>query len=196
MPAQEEIQQYVIGVWRMMITARPDGLKLLDISADGFWRSFWALVLALPPMLVAWISAAPSYMEADASKLSVVVRLGMIDVAVWLVPLVGLALVVRPIGMADRFAHFVISGNWGGALISWLLVPVSLVLLVIPGDSPGAGPLSLAAFAVSLTLGWRLTHAALARDWLYTTLVFGGLTVFSLVVLFALQSALGLMPQP
>lgn len=194
MPTQEEIQRYVAGAWQMMITARPDGLRLLDISADGFWRSFWALLLALPPMFIAWVAAAPAYVTAEAGKLSVVLRLGLIDFAVWLVPLVALALLARPIGMADRFAHFVISGNWGGAVIAWLLAPVSLLLLFVP-EGEGGGLLSLVAFVVSLTLGWRLAHAALARDWIYTTGVFTGVIVLSLFIVFAMQSALGLVPQ-
>ncbi|MBZ0161135.1 MAG: transporter [Notoacmeibacter sp.] len=194
MPSHEEIQRYVAGVWQMMITARPDGLRLLDISADGFWRSFWALALALPPMSIAWVAAAPAYVTADTGKLSVVLRLGLIDLAVWLVPLVALAILARPIGMADRFVHFVISGNWGGAVIAWLLAPVSILLLFLP-EGEGGGLLSLAAFVASLTLGWRLAHGAIARDWLYTTAVFTGVIVLSLFILFALQAALGLVLQ-
>ena len=54
MPSVEDIQQYLTGAWRMMM-GKPDGLRLLDISADGFWNSFFAIVVALPALIVGWV---------------------------------------------------------------------------------------------------------------------------------------------
>ena len=33
------------GAWRLML-GKADGLRLLDLSADGFWNSFFAIVVA------------------------------------------------------------------------------------------------------------------------------------------------------
>ena len=48
MPSAENIQLYLTGAWRMMM-GKADGLRLLDLSVDGFWNSFFAIVIALPP---------------------------------------------------------------------------------------------------------------------------------------------------
>ena len=57
MPSAEEIQQYLTGAWRMMM-GKPDGLRLLDLSADGFWNSFFAIIVALPALFVGWVGVA------------------------------------------------------------------------------------------------------------------------------------------
>jgi hypothetical protein len=59
MPPGDDIQK--ISLWRLaLMTGKRDGLKLLDLSADGFWNSFYAIVLALPAMFVGWVSASPT----------------------------------------------------------------------------------------------------------------------------------------
>ena len=50
MPSANEIQAGLTGAWRMML-GRSDGIGLLDLSADGFWNSFFAMIVALPPLL-------------------------------------------------------------------------------------------------------------------------------------------------
>ncbi len=57
MPSAEEIQLYLTGAWRMMM-GKADGLRLLDLSADGFWNSFFAIVIALPALIVGWVGVA------------------------------------------------------------------------------------------------------------------------------------------
>ena len=47
MPPAEDIQRQMLGAWRMM-TGRRDGMRLLDLSVDGFWNSFFAIVVAAP----------------------------------------------------------------------------------------------------------------------------------------------------
>ena len=53
----DEIQRYLTGAWRMMM-GKADGLRLLDLSADGFWNSFFAIVVALPALIVGWVGVA------------------------------------------------------------------------------------------------------------------------------------------
>ena len=53
MPSVERIMAYFTAVWGMM-TTRPRAVQDLDLSADGFWESFWAIAAALPPLFVGW----------------------------------------------------------------------------------------------------------------------------------------------
>ena len=45
-----------------------DGLRLLDLSVDGFWNSFFAIVIALPPLAVSWVGAANDLSQLSAES--------------------------------------------------------------------------------------------------------------------------------
>ena len=194
MPEAAEIQRYLTGSWRMMM-GRPDGIKLLDISADGFWNSFFAIAIALPALLAGWVSIANTITPSHAfvgSRLSIMLRLATVDIGAWVLPLVALAVAARPAGLADRFAHYVISSNWGTALIVWMMLPPTLLRLFYPDAAEIASAVSVLLFLVSLVLSWRLTNSALGKGAGMTTAVFGAMFLVSLAVLYLLQYALGL----
>lgn len=196
MPSADEIQQYLTGAWRMML-GKADGIKLLDISADGFWNSFYAMLIALPALVVGWVGFANDLSALGAGfdgRLSIVLRLATIDLAAWVVPLLVLAAVARPAGIADRFVHLVVASNWASALIAWIMLPPSLIGLVLPNAQPLEDMLSLAFFVAAMVLTWRVTNAALGKGAGVATAVFAGMFVVSLLTLFILQGALGLAP--
>ncbi|MFP1630106.1 transporter [Zhengella sp. ZM62] len=189
------VQAHLSAAWRIMATAKGDALARMDISAEGFWRSFWSILLALPPMLLSWVAAAPDF--SDGSALSAtVLRLGLADLAAWLLPIALLALIGNGIGMGRSFAAYVIATNWGSAILVWLAVPPALVRLLSPGEPDPSGFLSLTIFLVSLALGWRITHGSIGRDAMYSTAIFIGMAVTSVLVLVAMHSLLGLTSQP
>ncbi len=194
MPSGENIQLYLTGAWRMML-GKADGLRLLDLSVDGFWNSFFAIVIALPPSVVSWVGAANelSQLSADfGSKLSIVARLAVIDIATWILPLIALAAIVSRVGLADRFVHFVVSGNWASALFIWITVPVSLARLIWPLGTETKVLLWFVLIALNLVVSWRVTHVALAKGAAVTTAVFAGMLFLSLIIQGILMAALGL----
>jgi hypothetical protein len=196
MPSGDEIQQYLTGAWRMM-TGRADGIRLLDISADGFWNSFFAMVIALPALIAGWVSIANELTQDPllvGSRVSLLIRLAVVDFGTWVVPLGLLGLAARTAGISDRFVHYVVSSNWGSVLIVWIMLPPVLVRLFVPAATNFANLMSLGLFGVTLVLGWRLTNAALGRGPVVASVVYGAMFVASLVVLFALQYALGVAP--
>lgn len=196
MPPANEIQQYLTGAWRMML-GRPHGIELLDISADGFWNSFYAVVVALPPMLLGWAVLAQELHVADEAmggRIVLVARLGITDIATWLLPIAGLAAVARPAGIGARFVHYVVASNWGSAITAWLMLPATMVRLIAPEVQALSDLVALALFGVILLLGWRLTNAALARGPGPATALFAGMLGASFAVLFLLQEVLGLAP--
>ena len=194
MPSGENIQLYLTGAWRMML-GKADGLRLLDLSADGFWNSFFAIAIALPPLTVSWVGAANelSQLSADfGGKLSIVARLAVIDIATWILPLIALAAIVSRVGLADRFVHFVVSGNWASALFIWITVPVSLARLIWPLGTETKVLLWFVLIALNLVVSWRVTHDALAKGAAVTTAVFAGMLFLSLIIQGILMAALGL----
>lgn len=196
MPSAEDIQQNLTGAWRMML-GKTDGLRLLDLSADGFWNSFFAIVVALPPLVVSWVGAANVMAAASdeiGGRLSIVMRLALIDVSTWIVPIALLAAVASRTGIADRLVQIVVASNWGTALIAWLMLPGALFTLFWPSASGMDGVLSLVLFVFAIVLSWRLTNVAVGRGPAVATAVFVGMFVTSLLVLFVLQDVFGLVP--
>jgi len=196
MPPAEDIFRQLLGAWRMMIGKR-DGLRLLDLSLDGFWNSFFAIVVAGPAMLASWVPLAGDLAGADASfglRLSMLVRLALADLGAWVLPLAALAAVAPYADIRHRFVHYVVASNWGSAIFAWMTLPVSLMRLFVPGADDLAIGLSVAVFIATLVLYWRLTDAALEKGPATATAVFAFMLVASLLTLFALQDILRIGP--
>ncbi len=194
MPPAEDIQQFLTGAWRLMM-GKPDGIRLLDISADGFWNSFFAIVISLPVLVVGWVAVANDLSQNPdiaGGRFSIFLRLGLADLGSWLIPIGVLALVARPAGIGNRFVHYVVASNWGSALLLWLMLPPALLRLFFPAAGDAASVMSLVLFAISMVLFWRLTNAVLGKGPALASAVFAGMFAVSLAVLFGLQALLGL----
>ena len=188
-----DIQRSLLGAWRLM-TGRADGLRLLDISADGFWNSFMAIPVALPALAVGWIMSANGIAEPGAGRLPIVLMLAIVDLSVWIVPLVVFVFAAPQFGLSDRVAHFVVAYNWGEALMSWLALPAALFVLSFDVGQQTSDALMLLLFIVLTILGWRLVVTALGKGVGVGSAVFAGLFVVSLVVLIVLEQAMGIFP--
>ena len=196
MLSSDEIQSSLLGAWRMML-GKADGLRLLDLSADGFWNSFFAILVAAPALIVSWVGIANEIGDPDAfaARVDMLVRLAIIDVGAWVLPLFALALLGRKVGIGGRFVHYVVASNWASAITAWLMLPASLVRLFLPVTDDFVQLVSLILFGVSMVLTWRMTNAAIGRGAAVGSAVFAGMFVASLVVLFALQALLGIAVQ-
>lgn len=200
MPSANEIQAGLTGAWRMML-GRSDGIGLLDLSADGFWNSFFAMIVALPPLFAMWTSFAVEASPATAEfghRMSLLLRMALIDFAAWVAPLVLLALVAARVGVRDRFVHYVVSTNWASGIIAWLILPPVVVRILVPSAADFAAILSLCVFAVSMMLTWRLTNVALGKGAAVATAVFGGTIAASLMIVYVMERLLAIpaLPSP
>ena len=194
MPPIEDIQRQLIGAWRIML-GDADGLKRLDLSTDGFWNSFFAIVVALPALIVGWVGIAHELAPVPTEvggRLFILIRLALVDLGTWTLPLVAFAAIAPLAGLADRFLPYVVSSNWVSALFVWMMLPPAILRLVAPSWSDAASTVSMILFMVTLVLSWRQTNIALGKGAAIATAVFAGVFVVSLLVLFALQSVFGL----
>lgn len=137
----------------------------MDISADGFWRSFEAFPAALPALFFAWVVEARQLQAHGVygSITSMIVRMAMLEIVFWIVPVLVLAFVLRALRMTRRFTHLIIARNWLSALVSYLFVVVPLSELAAGGGQENAlsGWLTLAAIGLMLWFSVRITRIAL-----------------------------------
>lgn len=178
-----------------MMLGRADGLRLLDLSADGFWTSFFAIVIALPAMFASWVSLANGMAALDPEgpdRLSLIVRLAIVDLSSWILPLVALALVASRAGIGDRYVHYVVASNWATAIVVWIMLPPSILRFFMPDSPDLAALVSLGLFILTLVFSWRLTNIAIGKGAAVATGVFAAMVAMSLFVLFGMQDLLGL----
>jgi hypothetical protein len=196
MPNADQIQEALAGAWQMMF-GKPDGLRRLDLSIDGFWDSFFSIVLALPPLLVGWVASANDHLltpGVTASRTSAIFAFGIVEIAAWILPLIGLAFVVRPAGIADRFVAYVVSTNWASLIIAWLMLPISLLQLLFPDALDLISSLSLLFFLAMLVLVWRLTNVAIGRGAAVATAVFTAMIIASIATVYFVGWLVGVAP--
>lgn len=192
MPSGDEIQTYLVGAWRLMM-GKPDGIRAFDVSADGFWNSFFAILVAFPALSVSWAGLAAELSEEGlGSRFSILLRLAVIDVAAWVLPLLVLGLVARPAGILDRYPHFVVASNWASALLAWLMLPAGLLNLFAPEASDLNNTVSLVVFLAALVLSWRLTNAVLVKGAVVASAVFAGMVFAGIFLIVFLQGLFGL----
>ena len=193
MLSADETQASLTGAWRLML-GKVDGLRLLDLSADGFWNSFFAIVVAAPALIVGWVGIANEIGDPNAfvGRFGMLLRLATVDIGSWVLPLVALALVAPRAGIGGRFVHYVVASNWASAITAWLMLPSALIRLFLTSASQVSSLVSLLLFALSMVLTWRMTNAAIGRGAAIGTAVFFGMFVASLIVLFALYALLGI----
>ncbi|WP_102961011.1 hypothetical protein [Mangrovicella endophytica] len=165
-PRLDEVLRYFSASWRMML-GHADGLRGLDLTADGFWTSFSALVVALPPIALSWI-ASESLQPADASRLAgpltVYAAHAAADLTAWLLPVLILMMLARPLGMTRTIVPIVVAGNWGSALLSWATAPY-WVLMMLFGAGEGMLLLSSLMTLAMVVLTARLLFVATDRDY-------------------------------
>lgn len=194
MLAGEEIQQYLAGAWRLML-GKADGLRLLDLSADGFWNSFVAILIAAPALIVGWVGLSDDLSLQGLvliGRFGIILRLAVIDIGAWIVPLAAFALVASRAGVGDRFVQYVVASNWASAIIAWLMLPAALLRMLLPASQDLIALVSMLLFVLSMVLSWRMTNAVIAKGAAVGSAVFAAMFAVSLVVLLSLQSLLGI----
>lgn len=168
-------------------------LDQMDISSDGFWRSFAAIIWALPALFFAWVFDARDLI-ADGVELTmvrIVIYSAIIEMVLWFLPIILLAFVLRPLGLASRYSHLIIARNWLSVPIVYAYIVVMLLSLLFGN----ASPLVLVAFAFLLVAIWiqiRVTRISLQSDASIAAALVIGEIILLLIIMFYAQSTLGL----
>lgn len=177
----DEVLTYFSGALLLM-AGRREGLNRLDCSADGFWRSFSAIAVALPPLALSWIEfeAVNATGSAERNVVAVYTAHAVADILAWLLPVAVLLLAASPLSLRRKIAPLVVATNWGGALLIWAFTPFWILLLLF-GHSDLSLIVGTLASIVSIVLMVRLASAALGGD-LGTAIAVTGLMILCSLV--------------
>jgi hypothetical protein len=187
---REEIVRSLTAAWELFLD-RPGAMRNFDVSVDGFWRSFAAVILVVPSyalavlaerQLSAAIDPAAPVQDGAAFLVQNVLGLGL-D---WVALPVILALLARPLGIARHYPEFVVARNWGAVIAA---VPFGVIGLLIVLGLLGGELANLLMFA-ALIIVLRYTYL-IARRSLDVSLGFAiGIVVLDFVVSLTLALAL------
>lgn len=192
MPSLDSVFAYLQAVWQMAL-GRRDRIRDLDLSADGFWESFWAIGISVPPLLVTWVAfSAELAAETGAPRMPLVLMSAVIDIVTWLVPVAAFVLVASRSVISDRVVAYVVATNWGSALVLWTIWVPSMMRLMFPQSADLAETISFVLFIATLVFMWRLTDAAIDRGPVVTSVVFIAMFAVSLVLILAMQQWFGI----
>jgi len=191
-PGLDDIIRFFSGAL-MLMAGRSDGLKRFDLSADGFWQSFSAMIVALPPVALSWVEfegverAGP---RADLGLIQVYGAHAFADLLAWLLPIFILMISARHIGYSRKIVPLVVAINWGGALLAWAFAPYWLILMTF-GASEGTALLGLLVTLGSIALTVRLIFFAIGRDFAGAAAIAALMVVTSLLSYGAVMDVTG-----
>lgn len=162
----DEIVRGFRGSWRLLL-GDVRGMSWFDTSIDGFWRSFFVMVLMLPLPLIELAAQRqlPMASRVDPAVLSgpAYIVVGILSYALaWIAFPLVLALLAKPLGIGPRYVPYMVARNWTtliGALPS-LVVTLAFLLGLMPVTA--LGPANLAALGFNLYYSWLVARLACA----------------------------------
>ena len=197
MPTLKEVEFYLTGLW-LLFRQDPKGLSHLDFSDRGALRSFWAALFALPTTLLTFLWWRGLYLKsmpegADVGPLFFF-RLGLVEIANWIVPLVLVGLVCWMVGIGARFLSIVVIANWLTLPIAYAYSVILLIMMLVPGLTGLAVLLSyVLAFALIMAL-FRILRMVLGDHVLTIATVTMVLLVPGMILSEALERFLDVYP--
>jgi hypothetical protein len=164
-PRREELTRSIRAAWRLFIGDR-GGMADFDLSVEGFWRSFGAIVPILPFYLCVVLVerqvrfADPESAAGTSEAYFFFVR-ALIVAVDWMALPVLLGLFARPLGIAQNYASFIIARNWASVLV---VIPDTVVTLLLAFDAVSrevAAFLSLGVLLIILRYRYFVARVAL-----------------------------------
>ncbi|WEX77807.1 hypothetical protein PYH37_002631 [Sinorhizobium numidicum] len=197
MPLLEEVLAYIKGLW-LLIQGNREGYRWLDISEGGLWRSFTAILWSLPAIAVTWASWRLYYLSAMPTGTTVglgfVVKLLVVDLASWLLPIVLIVVLSRPLGFSLFVVPVIVTTNWLSVPLSYAMAVPAAVLLLIPGSQQLTALIWYLLLFASVALLFRLLRTVTANQNLLAAALTALFLLPSMMIAQFLQYFFGLMP--
>ncbi len=121
-------------------------------------------------------------------------KLAVIDVVGWMLPLVLLAVLARPLGYGNYLATLVTASNWVAIPFAYAAAVPFALTLVLPTSAPFAGLLFYVVFGASVVLQYRLVWVCVGKQTLLGAAITAIFVLPPMIVGQELQRLLGTMP--
>jgi len=121
--------QSVTGAWQL-VRLNPRAMEYFDISAEGFWKSFWAIPLASPLFLM-WVKI--SYKQAVEQGYSGPIEANILAFVIGL-PLFALVMILftRFLKIDAHYSSMIIAYNWLSVVTYYITMPLDLLMRLGP----------------------------------------------------------------
>ncbi|OLP59261.1 hypothetical protein BJF93_05070 [Xaviernesmea oryzae] len=197
MPQLEDVGIYLKGLW-LLILGKREGFDWLDISVPGVWRSFGAIPWCLPAMTVSWASWRLAYLAAmpagTPTGLAFIAKLLLVDLASWILPLLLVVALSRPLGYDMLLAPLIVTTNWLSVPTYYAMAVPSALRLVLPNADGFTALLSILALICALLALFRILRAITGEQVLLAWALSALFVLPSLMLGETLQRTLGLIP--
>jgi hypothetical protein len=163
-PTADEVGRSLAGSLKLL-NKDAEGIRHLEISYEGFWHSFAAILLTAPAFVVAVAehrlrAGLPPEAGLFSDPWLVADEVGA-ALFCWIAFPLALIGVLRPLGLGHRYLGYVVAYNWSAVIAAFVLaVPQAMVVL-------GLVPASMAllfGFAFGIVIvhyRWFMTKVAL-----------------------------------
>ena len=148
-----------------------DAMREFDVSFDGFWKSFFAILVILPVLLLyihgEWQTLAmtepPSGdpLDVPQSYPAFVLKRLLVSAVDWLAyPLIILA-AAGPLGIENRVVPYIVAQNWSTVIVSAVVAAPGIMFGFGLMSGTIAGMMTLALFAFALRYFYLVARIAL-----------------------------------
>jgi len=165
---RDEIARSLTGAWRLFLD-RPDAMGCFDVSADGFWRSFYAIILIVPAYaliaLSEWTQILADPVAAAAFQGNAFIfNKGLIAGFDWITLPVILALAAPMLGINRTYAAFIVARNWGAVLSNAIAGIVPIMFLFGMVGSGAANIIFIVILIVVIRYNFLIARRALGAE--------------------------------
>jgi len=159
LPSQVEIATALYGCWRMFL-GDEDAASYFRKDVDGFWSGAWAIVLAIPALLLAALLGL-DYSGGPPPGIAALVIEG--EVLILSVTLYAWAMlgITRAMEREARYLNYMIAFFWISMVKIYLWVLAAILALGLGLPTAGAQVLQIGVFSVSIWLSWFMTRVTL-----------------------------------
>ena len=159
MPGLREIVAALYGAWRLM-RFDANGMAWFNLSIEGFWRSFFAAILAAPFFALSIILDLDEQAEPVDGGAAAAVTVLVYAIGWAIVPIVGIA-ITKLLGLTRGYIPLVVAFNW--TAVPQAVVHAIAAVIATSGFA-GAGVANMLLFATVvyiLIYEWFVVRTAL-----------------------------------
>jgi len=149
--------------WRLFLFDRT-AIQYIDSTIDGFWKSFYAAVIALPGAFILRILFVQNNPEllGDTGMDRVTMVFALDYVYQWLAFPLIMVYLAEAMGRDRQYVSFIVARNWSQVIQVAIILPAAVIFIAGGTDGPALGAVLLAAaHIVTWIYAWFIARTVL-----------------------------------